>query len=128
MSARSRRARSTTTSAWTTGIDRRHPDVYNESMAGLSIFDDVRPDLVPLLHDMILARAARTPSAGSNNVGGWKSGPDLLAWPGDAIDELRRDLVARLGAQPVAWAMVNRNGSFHARHVHGRTYTCGVYY
>ena len=97
-------------------------------MTSLQIFDDVRPELIPFLRDTILDRAARTPSQGSNNVGGWKSGPDLLAWAGAEIVELRRELVARLGAQPVAWAMVNRRGSFHARHVHGRTYQCGVYY
>ncbi len=94
----------------------------------LRVIDDVRTELAPFLRDAILDRAARLPALGGNNINGWKSNTDFLDWPEIEIQTLKLELVERLGAVPVAWAMVNRNGSYHKRHRHGLTYQCGVYY
>jgi hypothetical protein len=72
----------------------------------------------------ILARAKPgTPYPGGANRGGWKSSVDLWAWPEIAVQWLRmriQTLLIERGFVPGnAWAVVNRNGSWHGRHRHG---------
>lgn len=95
------------------------------------VVDGVRLDLVPRLAIDVLARVrASTESVASLNVGGWKSTQDLQAWP----DESTRALVSTIrglhlgGCRMIAWAMVNRSGSYHARHNHANAIVSGVYY
>lgn len=84
----------------------------------------VDADTLGQLEAGILVRAKPgTPYPGGANRGGWKSSVDLLSWPGVAFERLR-DLIRRLladrGYEPrSAWAVVNRNGSYHGRHRHG---------
>jgi hypothetical protein len=96
------------------------------------VFDDLRPDLCPLLAEVILARRQRDHgrrTVGSLNVGGWKSGEDFFTWPEEPVQELRRAIVEAVGAgAPVGWAMVNRAGSQHPRHQHRAASLTGIYY
>lgn len=97
----------------------------------VKVIDGIHLEIVPFLRDTILERAKRSPSQGSNNVGGWKSSADLFAWPGEEIRTLRDAIIDQLRIAPLSlhgWAMVNRTGSEHKRHTHGLQYTCGVYY
>jgi hypothetical protein len=94
--------------------------------------DDVRPDLIPALREIILDASTRRPTSGSSNVGGWKSTVDFLSWPEPAIRELAAELGVRAReriAAPIlrSWAMINRAGSYHAWHHHGMELS-GVYY
>ncbi len=97
----------------------------------------------PTFHDAlrieILQRAASTPSHPSHNQGGWRSDDKLLDWPLDAVRALRTHLeqavvevaatTARRYAYKLrAWAIVNRDGSYHRRHVHGESVWSGIYY
>lgn len=63
----------------------------------------------------------------SKNVGGWKSSDTFLAWPNEAIGELRDAIASMVSGQITGWAMINRNGSHHPRHNH-RSILTGVYY
>lgn len=95
------------------------------------VFDDVRPELCPVLAGVILDRMQRDRGrrVGSINVGGWKSGEDFFAWPEGAVQELRGALSETFGVRsPVGWAMVNRAGSQHPRHQHRMASLTGVYY
>lgn len=95
------------------------------------VFDGVRPELCPQLEQIILDRMQRDRGrrTGSLNVGGWKSGEDVFAWPDAAVQALRQTIVDTVGARsPVAWAMVNRAGSQHPRHQHRIASLMGVYY
>ena len=96
------------------------------------VFDGIRPELCAPLEQTILARMQRDrgrSKVGSLNVGGWKSGEDFFAWPDAAVQELHKEIVARIGAQsPVAWTMVNRAGNHHPRHQHRAAKLVGVYY
>jgi hypothetical protein len=92
--------------------------------------DDIMPELCPQLEQLILTRMQtdrrRTQSL---NVGGWKSGEDFFLWPDDAVQALRQRVASELGApRTVAWAMVNRAGSYHPRHQHRAAILTGVYY
>jgi len=93
------------------------------------VLDDISVDLCPELERIILERM-RTDrrSTASLNVGGWKSTENFFAWPDAPVQELRRAIVAEAGAEPVAWAMVNRAGSHHPRHQHRIASLSGVYY
>lgn len=95
------------------------------------VADGVRLDLVSRLTIDLLARVrASKESVASLNVGGWKSTQDLQTWP----DESTRALIATIrnlhidGCRVVAWAMVNRSGSYHPRHNHASACVSGVYY
>jgi hypothetical protein len=88
------------------------------------------------LFDEILHRAQTTPSFQSANHGGWRSPEDLLTWPLPAITVLHSmvweafDEVSgekNQHKQWLAWAVVNRNGSYHARHGHNGKWV-GIYY
>lgn len=93
------------------------------------VSDGVLPALCPQLAEVILERSRRTRSLASLNVGGWKSGEDVFAWPDAAVQELRQHVVEATGCpRPVAWAMVNRAGSHHPRHQHRAAIVTGVYY
>lgn len=100
----------------------------------LRVVDNVLPELAAQMAVEIEERAAG-PSYGSRNVGGWKSREDLFEWRGAlAIYALRSELVVhhldRLvdgTRRLVGWAMINRGGSYHARHNHGGM-LAGIYY
>jgi hypothetical protein len=94
------------------------------------VFDGFCSDLCPQIAEVILHRMQRDRrSTASINRGGWKSTEDFFAWPDKSVQELRRALVAELGApRPIAWAMVNRAGSQHPRHQHRIAILSGVYY
>ena len=102
------------------------------------VIDDVRIDLLSALREIILAAAAdkRRASAGSSNVGGWKSSTDFLSWPdrdsAPTRNGIRYELEHRARAMvdaPIlrSWAMVNRRGSYHRWHRHGMACS-GIYY
>jgi hypothetical protein len=89
------------------------------------------PPAFTALRTEILRRATTIASHTSHNKGGWRSQDDLLNWPLDEV-KLLADHVAKAVAgvheaedgKPrdftyKAWAIVNRAGSFHSRHVHG---------
>ncbi|MGH7177178.1 MAG: hypothetical protein ACREJC_07355 [Tepidisphaeraceae bacterium] len=86
------------------------------------------------LYDAILLRAQCEPSYPSHNRGGWRSDEELLTWPVPAIEHLR-DLVRSAFDEITntrrkkwrAWAIVNRDGSYHGRHKHSGEWT-GIYY
>jgi len=95
------------------------------------VFDSLRPELCPLLTEIILGRMQRDRGrkTGSINVGGWKSGEDFFAWPEDPVQELRQSLAGAVGTSAlVGWAMVNRSGSQHPRHQHRVASLTGIYY
>lgn len=86
--------------------------------------DAIELDTLAEVEAAILARAQPgRPYPGGANRGGWKSSVDLLRWPGVAIGALSiaiEMLLAERGfALGNAWAVVNRDGSYHGRHRHG---------
>jgi hypothetical protein len=93
------------------------------------IFDGVLPELCPALKQVILQAQLHRRSTASLNSGGWKSSEDFFSWPDAAVQDLRRWVIAELGApRPVAWAMVNRAGSHHPRHQHRVAILTGIFY
>ncbi len=86
----------------------------------------------------ILRRVDRTPTTPSANVGAsWRSADDLFTWPVPAAQALYEQVHQAFEAEgcrnlrPRAWAVVNRHGSYHARHQHAsgdRTTWSGIYY
>jgi len=99
---------------------------------GPVVYEDVRGDLIPAIREAILARwQSGAAGTASLNHGGWKSTDDLPWWPDPAIREwaavLQRDF---LQGRPIAsaWAMVNRLGSSHPRHIHRTATRSGVYF
>lgn len=91
--------------------------------------------LLDSLREEILRREKLAPSYPSHNVGGWRTPEDLLDSPHDAIAQLRDRIlwaVAQVDPRPFTfrgWAVVNRAGSYHKRHVHGDgVIWSGVYY
>ena len=94
-----------------------------------TILDGVLPELCPQLAEVILRRSRVDRSTKSLNVGGWKSGEDFFTWPDVAVQKLRQWIVTKVGSpRPVAWAMVNREGSHHPRHQHRVALITGIYY
>lgn len=93
------------------------------------VFDDFHAELCSALEQIILWRMhADRRSTPSLNVGGWKSAEDFFRGSDAPVQELRRAIVAEVGADPVAWAMVNRAGSHHPRHQHRIAILSGVFY
>ena len=91
------------------------------------VYDGIRLDLVDDLAAEI-SRHAGIRSAPSLNEGGWKSG-NLTDWTNSAV----RDLISTLrevtsAVELEAWAMINRHGSRHPRHIHRGAIFAGVYY
>lgn len=92
--------------------------------------DGVRIDLLDRIADEIEARARSLGprSAPSLNQGGWRS-DSLLDWDAPATRDLLRTLRQITGATDLdAWAMINRRGSQHPRHIHRGAVIAGVYY
>lgn len=91
--------------------------------------------LLDALRSEILRREQAAPSYPSHNVGGWRTPEDFLDGACDAITQLR-DRVARavqeVDPRPFTfrgWAVVNRSGSYHRRHIHGNgAIWSGIYY
>lgn len=93
------------------------------------VFDGFHPELCPALEEVILRRAQMNRTTASLNVGGWKSTEDFFSWDDAAVQALRQQIVAEVGApRLVAWAMVNRAGSHHPRHQHRVAILTGIYY
>jgi len=92
--------------------------------------DGICSELCAQLAQVILDRMQRDRGrkTGSLNVGGWKSTEDFFTWPDATVQELRHAIVAEIGVSPIAWAMVNRDGSHHPRHQHRIAILTGVYY
>jgi len=90
------------------------------------VYDDaIEPELATELEAAILARAEPgRPYPGGANRGGWKSSIDLFSWPEAPFQTLRQRISMVLevaGGFSIggAWAVVNRDGSWHGRHRHG---------
>lgn len=87
------------------------------------------------LRNEILQHAAVTPSYPSHNRGGWRSDETVLNWPIPEVAQLRLFIEEAVRAayidwpaqRLVAWAVVNRNGSQHHRHLHSAALS-GIYY
>jgi len=106
---------------------------------GPIVGDGFRLDLVDEIRDAILAREARTRSAPTLNRGGWRSGEIFaladrpireLAGSLRAVTEIDEALRPAGSARPgmLGWAMINRRGSHHPRHIHQGASLTGVYY
>jgi hypothetical protein len=93
------------------------------------------------LRSEILQRSVQGPSHPSHNQGGWRSREDALDWPLPEIALLREHIETAVAdvqtatgmrlRQPFkfrAWAIVNRDGSYHGRHVHGMSIWSGIFY
>jgi uncharacterized protein (TIGR02466 family) len=91
----------------------------------------------------ILATAARSASTARSNIGGWRSAPDLLDWPGAAVAELGTILrqaieaMIKVTAGPSgfdgyfkvsAWANLLHAGNYNTLHAHPESAWSGVYY
>ena len=96
------------------------------------VIDGVRVDLLGELRIAVLALERVCPSQPSLNRDGWKS-KEIFSWPGSCASDLSATIVehvARELARPFflhGWAMVNRPGSYHPRHVHQGALMSGVY-
>lgn len=91
------------------------PEIHDDVLLGDELDD---------LEDAILMRAKPgAPYPGGANRGGWKSTVDLLSWPGLIFSKVKLVLALLLADKRYeprsAWAVVNRNGSYHGRHRHG---------
>jgi hypothetical protein len=94
------------------------------------IFDEIALDLVPALRSVVLTCAGPgTPYPGGANRGGWKSRVDFLTWKAPVLAQFAERITGLLDGQVIgpSWAVVNKNGSSHGRHRHGRA-TSGIYY
>lgn len=102
------------------------------------------------LHKILLAREARHPEMRNgqlnrSNLGGWRSEPDLLTWPEPEIavlDQMIKESMTQMmqlagGGRPVkvkadfnlvAWANINRDGSYNVSHNHPGNHWSGCYY
>lgn len=76
----------------------------------------------------ILSDSLVTPSQRGNNVGGWRSGTRLRAWP--SAQATLHALERAVDAPIEAWAVVHRDGSYHDWHAHSGVpwKCCGVLY
>jgi hypothetical protein len=100
-----------------------------EATAEPLVFDGIHPELCQDLEQVILKRmTTERRSAGSINVGGWKSSESLFEWTEPSVQEIRRAVIGVFEAKPTGWAMVNRKGSHHPRHQHSISIVSGVYY
>jgi hypothetical protein len=96
--------------------------------------DGIRVDLVDDLRDAILRLETAHPSAATLSLGGWKSA-EILSWRDPSAIELRAAIAdcvdVELAIRPAhvsGWAMINRSGDCHPRHVHQGAIWSGVYY
>jgi uncharacterized protein (TIGR02466 family) len=108
------------------------------------------PELNTALHRILLQREGlhpemRTGQLNRSNLGGWRSEPDLLAWPEPEIATLKgmihegvsqimqlagggQQVQIRADFNLVAWANINRRGSYNVSHNHPGNHWSGVYY
>jgi len=99
----------------------------------------------PALRKAILDRAGKQASADRHNVGGWRSGDDLLSWPlkemaviKTAINKVTAQLTqltlgvsnkaVRGEVNATAWATVCRPGDYVKPHAHPLSTWSGVYF
>ena len=95
------------------------------------------------LASLILAAEQRTGSSLRSNIGGWRSGNDLLEWPhaaitdfsdmvSNAVGQLIRAAVGPVGFDGVlklsAWANLLRHSNYNTLHAHPESAWSGVYY
>ena len=97
------------------------------------------------LRKAILKKAEAEPSQPKHNVGGWRSGDDLLSWPIKELATLKTAInraVAQLtqltmgvsgknlkgDVQASAWATVCRDGDYVKPHIHPLSTWSGVYF
>ena len=108
------------------------------------------PGLNEALHRILLDREARNPEMRTgklnrSNLGGWRSEPDLLSWPEPEIATLKgmihegvsqvmqlagggQQVQIRADFNLVAWANINRRGSYNVSHNHPGNHWSGAYY
>jgi uncharacterized protein (TIGR02466 family) len=101
------------------------------------------PTMDAALAAQILAAADGSPSTARSNIGGWRSAPDLLDWPGSAVAEfgaivhqvieaMIKATVGPLGFdghfKVSAWANLLRAGNYNTLHAHPESAWSGVYY
>lgn len=98
------------------------------------VLDGVCVDLVGDLREAVLHLERSRASAPSLNRGGWRSG-EILSWRAPCARALRDAILdcaqVEIGIRPThleGWAMVNRPGDHHPRHVHQGALWSGVYY
>ena len=108
--------------------------VMTKSTAGNEtvVYEDVRMDLLPEIKSAILTRwQSGMPGSPGLNAFGWKSDDGMPWWPEPAFRQLF-DVIRRefLGGRTITsgWAMVNRAGSSHQRHIHKTATWSGVYF
>jgi uncharacterized protein (TIGR02466 family) len=97
------------------------------------------------LRKAILKRASEKPSQPKNNVGGWRSGEDLLSWPLKEVAAIKTAInkaVAQLTqltmgvsgkhirgeVNVTAWATVCGKGDYVKPHIHPLSTWSGVYF
>ena len=97
------------------------------------------------LRKAILKKAEAEPSQPKHNVGGWRSGDDLLSWPVKELGTLKTAInkaVAQLTqltmgisgktlkgeVKASAWATVCRDGDYVKPHIHPLSTWSGVYF
>jgi uncharacterized protein (TIGR02466 family) len=100
-------------------------------------------ELNPILTKAIRDRENTSRSWRRSNVGGWRSGMDLLDWPEvqatdfkESISSAILHMVKTVGRVPhmnaelsiVAWCNLNREGAFNTPHNHPKHIWSGVYY
>lgn len=95
------------------------------------ICDDVCPEIIGDLREAILSRAARSQQSHPTlNRGGWRSG-EFFAWPDPTVAILYQAIARVVRVEQrrslTGWAMINRRGSHHPRHVHQGAVATGVY-
>lgn len=91
--------------------------------------------LLTTLRAAILDHETRRPSFPSHNHGGWRSDQTLFDWPLPEVTFVRdfiQTAVAEVHGVPrlwalKAWAVVNRRGCYHRRHVHTALWS-GIFY
>lgn len=97
----------------------------------------------PALEAAIRERAFKSRHWGRSNIGGWRSGADLLEWPEVAATDFQESIrsavlhmvravsgIPGLRAELAlsAWCNLNREGAFNQPHNHPRHQWSGVYY
>lgn len=95
------------------------------------VVDEAHARSTSELRDLILSTMTSRPSAPTLNRGGWRSG-DLLRWSDEAVRSVRDSILGCVRVdypgRVSSWAMVNRDGDYHPRHVHQGAVASAVYY
>ena len=95
------------------------------------------------LKQSILNAEQSYPSTRRSNIGGWRSEPNLLEWPGDEIKRFDSEIQKAVGQviaatsdgqgfqgylKVNAWANLLRKGNYNTVHNHPESVWSGVYY